>query len=311
MTTSKKEFSAIDAAPNVLYAKLSSDRDNPFTFPLVCDTDGRLLVSSSAGTGGTTLITGSVSALITDGLNFVDVTQAANFSTGITSTTADTLKVSSIAHQYWPQTGYRSGITGDNKYYAAIQNDLGDFLISLGSLTSTAGSIQLEVNAGNASNGTPRVVIASNQPPLTVTGSTTVVGVVSVTGSTSITNVVTVTGSTSIINTVTVTGSTSVINTVATAPRMMTTGTATLANVTAVTISTTLLTTNTSRIGATIYNDSTSILYLKFGTTASTTSFTVKLLAEDYFELPQPIFTGHITGIWASTTGAARTTELT
>lgn len=180
MATTKKEFSAIDAAPHALYAKLDGDRDNPFTFPLVCDVDGKLLVSTSSGTGGTTTITGSV----------------------------------------------------------------------------------------------------------------VVINVVSVT-----------------FGTVTITGSTAVVGTVTT--RIITSATATLSNITSTTVSTTLLTSNTARIGGTIYNDSTAILYLKFGTTASTTSFTAKLLAEDYYELSPPIFTGHITGIWAATNGAARATELT
>lgn len=59
----------------------------------------------------------------------------------------------------------------------------------------------------------------------------------------------------------------------------------------------------------TIYNDSSAVLYVKFGATASTTSFTVKLLAGDYFEFPRPLYTGVVHGIWASATGSARLTE--
>lgn len=58
-----------------------------------------------------------------------------------------------------------------------------------------------------------------------------------------------------------------------------------------------------------IYNDSSAVLYVKFGTTASSTSFTVKLNAGDYFEFPRPLYTGVVHGIWASATGAARLTE--
>jgi hypothetical protein len=59
-----------------------------------------------------------------------------------------------------------------------------------------------------------------------------------------------------------------------------------------------------------IFNDSTAILYVKFGTTASTTSYTVKMLAGQYFEFPGPaIYTGRVDGIWDSATGAARITE--
>lgn len=87
-------------------------------------------------------------------------------------------------------------------------------------------------------------------------------------------------------------------------------GTSTLSNVSGSASSVTVLAANTSRLGATIYNDSTAVLYLKFGTTASTTSFTVKLQPDDYYEVPFG-YTGTIDGIWASATGAARVTELT
>jgi hypothetical protein len=71
-----------------------------------------------------------------------------------------------------------------------------------------------------------------------------------------------------------------------------------------------LLASNTSRLGATIHNDSTSILYLKLGTTASTTSYTVKMLPDSYYEVPFG-YTGAIDGIWSSdASGAARITEI-
>lgn len=90
-----------------------------------------------------------------------------------------------------------------------------------------------------------------------------------------------------------------------------TSSTATLSNVSASTASTTLITANTLRLSAIIYNDSTSILYLKYGTSASTTSFTAKLLSEDYFEIDIPVYTGIVTGAWASATGDAKITHLT
>lgn len=71
-----------------------------------------------------------------------------------------------------------------------------------------------------------------------------------------------------------------------------------------------LLASNTSRLGATIANDSTAALYVKLGATASTTSYTIKLLQDDYYEIPYG-YTGEIDGIWASATGNARITELT
>ena len=75
--------------------------------------------------------------------------------------------------------------------------------------------------------------------------------------------------------------------------------------------SVTLLASNGSRKGAIFVNDSTAILYVKFGTTASTTSYTYKLAAGDTLEIPtRPVYTGRIDGIWASATGAAAITEL-
>jgi hypothetical protein len=88
--------------------------------------------------------------------------------------------------------------------------------------------------------------------------------------------------------------------------------TATLSNVASSATNVTLLASNTSRKAAYIYNDSTEILYVKFGTTASSSSYTVQLGVGEYYELPAyPIYTGIIDGIWASANGSARITELT
>ena len=77
-------------------------------------------------------------------------------------------------------------------------------------------------------------------------------------------------------------------------------------------VSTTLLAANANRLGAFIFNDSTVALYVKFGTTASSTDFTVKLDPQAYYEVPFPVYSGRIDGIWASdAAGAARITELT
>lgn len=72
-----------------------------------------------------------------------------------------------------------------------------------------------------------------------------------------------------------------------------------------------LLASNSSRKMAMFYNDSTKILYLKLGTTASNTSYTLQLVGGAYYELPSPVYTGRIDGIWASVNGNVRITELT
>lgn len=92
-----------------------------------------------------------------------------------------------------------------------------------------------------------------------------------------------------------------------------TVSTATLANVNDSASSVTLQAANTARLGWSCFNDSDQILYIKFGATASATSFTVKVAAGGYYEMPTaPVYTGVIDGIWAAdSTGAARVTELT
>ena len=86
--------------------------------------------------------------------------------------------------------------------------------------------------------------------------------------------------------------------------------TATLANVAGSASNVTLLASSATRAGASFYNDSTALLYLKFGATASVTSFTVQIQPSGYYELPTPnIYSGIIDGIWSSATGSCRVTS--
>lgn len=87
--------------------------------------------------------------------------------------------------------------------------------------------------------------------------------------------------------------------------------TASVGSIAASASSVTLLSTNTSRRGATFYNDSSSACYLKYGTTASTSSFTVKIFGNGYHEIQRAVYTGRIDCIWDSATGNMRITELT
>lgn len=82
-----------------------------------------------------------------------------------------------------------------------------------------------------------------------------------------------------------------------------------LANVDASAASVVLKAANPARKGLTIWNDSSSVLYVKCAASAaSATSFTVKLVADAYWELPFR-YTGEIRGIWVAAAGAARVTE--
>lgn len=73
----------------------------------------------------------------------------------------------------------------------------------------------------------------------------------------------------------------------------------------------TLLASTATRRGATFYNDSTSACYLKYGATASTSSFTVKIFGNGFHEIDRAVYTGQIDAIWDSATGNMRITELT
>lgn len=86
--------------------------------------------------------------------------------------------------------------------------------------------------------------------------------------------------------------------------------TATSSNVTASITNVTILASNANRRGATIYNDSTSLVYLKLGATATSTSFTLKLQPDSYYEVPFD-YSGIIDGIWVAANGAARVVEIT
>jgi hypothetical protein len=75
----------------------------------------------------------------------------------------------------------------------------------------------------------------------------------------------------------------------------------------------TILAANTSRLGASVYNDSSAALYLLHGAgTASATNYTVAIYPNGYYEVPFG-YTGELTGVWASdpNDGAARVTEWT
>lgn len=74
--------------------------------------------------------------------------------------------------------------------------------------------------------------------------------------------------------------------------------------------STVLLSANSIRLGATIYNDSNALMYIKLGPIASKTDFTIKLFPLGYYEVPYG-YTGEIDAIWSNTSGFARISELT
>lgn len=73
----------------------------------------------------------------------------------------------------------------------------------------------------------------------------------------------------------------------------------------------TILASNAARLGATVFNDSTQILYLLLSNaTSSATVYTLQMAANGYYEVPFG-YSGVIKGIWASANGNARVTEIT
>jgi len=67
---------------------------------------------------------------------------------------------------------------------------------------------------------------------------------------------------------------------------------------------------NAGRKALSIYNDSTAVLYVAFGPSASSTNYTVQLSSGAYYEAPWPCYTGVLSGIWASANGYAYITEV-
>lgn len=162
-------------------------------------------------------------------------------------------------------------------------------------ILSWIGSVAPTVGQKTMANSIP-IVISSDQSALTVS-------------SHAVTNAGTFAVQAAQAGTWTINAVTSISSTVTTTNR--TCSTATLSNVSGSVTSVTVLALNANRQMATVVNDSTSTLYLKFGSTASTTSYTVAIAGSGYYELPSPVYTGILTGIWVAAVGAARVTEIT
>lgn len=71
-----------------------------------------------------------------------------------------------------------------------------------------------------------------------------------------------------------------------------------------------LVASNTDRKGLIIVNDSSQILYIKFGGAAGTTDYSIRLVPFGTYEMGYPKYLGAIHGIWAANgSGSARITE--
>lgn len=85
---------------------------------------------------------------------------------------------------------------------------------------------------------------------------------------------------------------------------------ATHSNVTGANADTQLLAANASRVGFTVFNDSTANMFLKYGTAASATSNLVKVSPGGFYEDPWQ-WQGVVNAFWDAVNGAARIMELT
>lgn len=74
--------------------------------------------------------------------------------------------------------------------------------------------------------------------------------------------------------------------------------------------SATMLAANAYRKGVIVFNDSSAAMYIKFGATASSASFTYKIFPSGTWEMNQTCYDGIIDCIWDSATGDAKVTEL-
>ena len=68
---------------------------------------------------------------------------------------------------------------------------------------------------------------------------------------------------------------------------------------------------SSNRQGLIAYNSDANVCYLKYGTTAAATDFTVAIPSGGYWEMPEPIYQGAIDVIWAADgSGSLYLTEL-
>lgn len=70
-----------------------------------------------------------------------------------------------------------------------------------------------------------------------------------------------------------------------------------------------LFTSNLERVQGLIYNNSTSALFLKFGSVVTPSDFSVRIPPKFYYELPIPVFFGEIHGVWDVANGDAKITK--
>ena len=62
--------------------------------------------------------------------------------------------------------------------------------------------------------------------------------------------------------------------------------------------------------GRMVFNHAASSLYLKYGSTATESDYTLEIPSKSYFEFPSPVYTGRVDGRWVTTSGWAQVTQV-
>ncbi len=225
-------------------------------------------------------VNGTVTAVITGTIN-------TNILNQVTVTTTGSLPVSFSGVQT---------ITG------TVQTSVTNFPATqavTGTVSITGQPLTVQGSVTSVITGTVSTNVL-NQVTVTTTGSLPVIfsGIQTITGSVGIENIVSITGSVLVSST----GSLPVL-----AKQSQTVATSSIAASNSV--SQVLLSASNNRLFAAVYNDSSARLYLLLGSPASTTSFTIRMDGQSYFEVPIQ-YTGVVTGIWSSNAGDARMTEV-
>ena len=297
------------------------------SLPVIIASDQSALPVSQSGTWNITSLTaGSVSVNNPAGASAVNVQDGGN------SLTVD--NAGTFATQASQAGTWSVAITNASSGSAVNIQDGGNSLTvdgtvaatqsgtwNIGTVTSLTGGSVIVNNPGSGS----AVNIQDGGNSITVDGAVTVSGSISASGTFPVTqsgtwNVGTVTsltaGSVSVNNPAGASAvniqdggnSITVDGTVSTTPTRPSTNTT--ASVVAASTNTTLLASNANRLGATVYNDSAVSLLLKLGATSSSTSYTLRMAASSYYEVPF-FYTGIIDGLWTASSGAAMVGEMT
>lgn len=86
---------------------------------------------------------------------------------------------------------------------------------------------------------------------------------------------------------------------------------ATVSSVASAVTTQTIAAANDNRTQLCVFNDSTANCFLKFGSAASTSSYTIKIAAGGYYEVAggSTVYSGIVTAVWDAVNGSARVTE--